>query len=102
MSGESLVALAVCHAPQFDGVVPRPSGELPRIRRVELEAGDAIAANFSNVSFTCNLYASSPLSGEEAWSERRQTRYCNDFADDRAELETTRAASSVAEAKPLQ
>jgi hypothetical protein len=60
--------LAVCHAPQFDGVVPRPSDELPRICRVELEAGDGTAAIFSQMSsFTCNLYASSPLSGEEVW-----------------------------------
>jgi hypothetical protein len=31
MSGESLVALAVCRAPQFDGFVPRPSDELPEL-----------------------------------------------------------------------
>jgi len=49
MSGESLLALAVCHAPQFDGVVIRPSDELPRI---EVEEGDGRAAIFSNVSFT--------------------------------------------------
>jgi hypothetical protein len=54
MSGESLLALAVFHAPDFDGFVPRASDELPRILRVELDAKDAIAAIFSNVSFTCN------------------------------------------------
>ena len=43
MSGESLLALAVCHAPQFDGVVIRPSDELE---------GEGRAAIFSNVSFT--------------------------------------------------
>jgi hypothetical protein len=55
MSGESLLALAVCHAPQFDGVVLRPSDKLHRIRRVELDAKDARAAIFSNVSFTGNF-----------------------------------------------
>ena len=59
MSGESLVALAVCHAPHFDGLVPRPSDELPRIRRIELEAGDGTASIFSNVSCTC--YCTTPL-----------------------------------------
>jgi hypothetical protein len=54
MSGESLLALAVCHAPQFDGVVLRPSDELPRIHRVELDTKDGKAAIFSNVSFTGN------------------------------------------------
>jgi uncharacterized membrane protein len=43
MSGESLLALAVCHASQFDGAVIRPSDELPGIHRLELEVGDAIA-----------------------------------------------------------
>ena len=46
MSGESLLAWAVCHAPQFDGFVIRPRDELPRIRRVELEAGHGFAAIF--------------------------------------------------------
>ena len=50
MSGESLLALAVCHAPHFDGLVPRPSDELARIRRVELETGDRTAAIFSQMS----------------------------------------------------
>ena len=59
MSGESLQALAVFHAPQFDAFVPRPSDELPCIRGVELEAGDVRAAIFSNVSFTSNC--STPL-----------------------------------------
>ena len=59
MSGESLQELAVCHAPHLDGLVPRPSDELPRIRRIELEAGDALAAIFSHVSFTGNC--STPL-----------------------------------------
>jgi hypothetical protein len=46
MSGESLQALAVCHAPQFDGFVIRPSDQLPRIRRVKLDANHARAAIF--------------------------------------------------------
>jgi hypothetical protein len=46
MSGESLLELAVCHAPHFEGLVPRPGDELPRICRVKLEAADAIAAIF--------------------------------------------------------
>jgi hypothetical protein len=37
MSPESLLALAVLYAPDFDSFVPRPRDELPRIRRVELE-----------------------------------------------------------------
>ncbi len=52
MSGESLLELAVFHAPNFEGLVPRPSEELPLIRRVELEAGDKVAAIFSHVSFS--------------------------------------------------
>jgi hypothetical protein len=40
MSGESLEALAVCHAPQLDCFVIRPTDELPRIRWVEPDAGD--------------------------------------------------------------
>jgi hypothetical protein len=55
MSGESLLALAVCHAPHFDGLVPRPSAELPRIRGVELEAGDDPAAIFSNIDDKCQF-----------------------------------------------
>jgi hypothetical protein len=50
MSTKSLLALAVCHTPHVDGLVPRPSDELSRIRRVELEAGDGIAVIFSIVS----------------------------------------------------
>ena len=56
---ELLELLARAHIPQPNAVVPRPSDELPRIRRVELDAGDAIAAIFSNVSFTGNC--STPL-----------------------------------------
>jgi hypothetical protein len=76
MSGESLLALAVCHAPHFDGLVPRPSDELARIRRVELETGDRTAAIFSQMSVSpvtapivVNLlnyrlkYTSPPLTG---------------------------------------
>ncbi len=44
-----LLASAVVHAQQFDGVVLRPTDELPRIRWVELDATDARAA--TNVSF---------------------------------------------------
>ncbi len=65
------MALAVCHAPHFDGLVPRPSDELPRIRQVELEAGDDIAAIFSNIDdkcqFPCKL--STPL--REVWVSLR-------------------------------
>jgi hypothetical protein len=64
MSGESQLALAVCDAPHFDGAVIQPSDELPRVCRAELEAGDDMAAIFSNVSKL--LYASPPLRGGEA------------------------------------
>ena len=60
-AGESMVALTVCHAPQIDCLLPRPSDELPRIRLVELEAGDGRAAIFSNVSFTGNCSTPLPL-----------------------------------------
>ncbi len=50
MSGESQLALAVCDAPHFDGAVIQPSDELPSVCRAELEAGDAMAAIFSDVS----------------------------------------------------
>ena len=50
MSGESPLALAVCDAPQPYCVVIRPTDELPRIPWVELDAADARAAIFSNVS----------------------------------------------------
>jgi hypothetical protein len=56
---ELLELLARAHIPQPNAVVPRPSDELSRIRRVELDAGDTIAAIFSNVSFTGNC--STPL-----------------------------------------
>jgi hypothetical protein len=56
---ELLDLLARAHIPQPNAVVPRPSDELPRIRWVELDAGDAIAAIFSNVRFTDNC--STPL-----------------------------------------
>jgi hypothetical protein len=36
MSGESLEALSVCLAPQFDGFVTRTTDELPWIRRAKL------------------------------------------------------------------
>jgi hypothetical protein len=41
-------------------VVLRPSDELPRIRRVELEAADERAAIFSNVSLTGTALRLSP------------------------------------------
>ena len=50
MSGQSPLALAVCDAPQLDCVVIRPTDELPHIPWVELDAGDDVAAIFSNVS----------------------------------------------------
>ncbi len=61
MSGESPLALAVSDAPQLDCFVIRPTDDLPRIPWVELDAEDARAAIFSNVSEL--LYASPPLSG---------------------------------------
>jgi hypothetical protein len=72
MSGESLLELAVCHAPRFKGLVPRPGDELSRICRIELEAGDGTAAIFSNVSFTCYCTAPLPplLPGEEGRRRR--------------------------------
>jgi hypothetical protein len=59
MSGESPLALAVCDAPQPYCAVIRPTDELPRISWVELDAGDTIAAIFSNVRFLVNF--STPL-----------------------------------------
>ena len=59
MSGESPLALAVCDAPQPYCVVIRPTDELPRISWVELDAGDTIAAIFSNVRLLVNF--STPL-----------------------------------------
>jgi hypothetical protein len=50
MSGQSPLALAVSDAPQLDCVVIRPTDELPHITWVELDAGDDVAAIFSNVS----------------------------------------------------
>jgi hypothetical protein len=80
MSGESLLELAVCHAPHFEGLVPRPGDELPRIRRIELEAGDEVAAIFSNVSFTCYFNTPlPPLNPGEGGKGRRKNRYCNGF-----------------------
>ena len=55
MSPESLLALAVLYAPDFDSFVPRPRDELPRIRRVELEAGEDPAAIFSNIDDKCQF-----------------------------------------------
>ena len=59
MSGESPLALAVCDAPQPYCSVIRPTDELPRISWVELDAGDATAAIFSDVRFLVNF--STPL-----------------------------------------
>ena len=59
MSGESPLALAVCDAPQPHCFVIRPTDELPRISWVELDAGDATAAIFSDVRFLVNF--STPL-----------------------------------------
>ena len=71
MSPKNLLALVVCHPPQFDGDGIRPSDELPQICRVELEAGDAIAAIFSNVSFTVTALRLSPA--DRAKHERAVT-----------------------------
>jgi hypothetical protein len=49
-----LELLARAHIPEPNTVVNRPTDELPCIRRVELDATDARAATFSNVSFASN------------------------------------------------
>ena len=46
--------LATVNIPQADRLVIRPTDELPRIRRVEMDATDRTAAIVSNVSFTGN------------------------------------------------
>ncbi len=51
--------LATVNIPQADRLVTRPTDELPRICRVEMDATDPIAAIVSNVSFTGNF--STPL-----------------------------------------
>ena len=56
---ELLELLATVNIPQPDRLVTRPTDELRWIRRVELDANDAIAAIVSNVSFTGNF--STPL-----------------------------------------
>jgi hypothetical protein len=72
MSGESLLALAVCHAPQFDGFVIRPSDELLRVRRVEQEAGDGTAAIVSQMSASRTALRLCPAEGGRG---RRHNRY---------------------------
>jgi hypothetical protein len=56
---ELLELLATVNIPQADRRVTRPTDELPRIRRVEMDARDLLAAIVSNVSFTGNC--STPL-----------------------------------------
>ena len=56
---ELLELLATVNIPQADRLVIRPTDELPRIRRVEMDAIDHTAAIVSNVSFTGNC--STPL-----------------------------------------
>ena len=51
--------LATVNIPQADRLVIRPTDELPRIGRVEMDATDLTAAIVSNVSFTGNC--STPL-----------------------------------------
>ena len=57
---ELLELLATVNIPQPDRLVTRPTDELRWIRRVELDAIDAIAAIFSNVSFTGTTLRLSP------------------------------------------
>ena len=57
---ELLEHLATVNIPQPDRLVTRPTDELRWIRRVELDANDAIAAIFSNVSFTGTTLRLSP------------------------------------------
>ena len=56
---ELLELLATVNIPQADRLVIRPTDELPRICRVEMDAKDLTAAIVSNVSFTGNC--STPL-----------------------------------------
>ena len=51
--------LATVNIPQADRRVTRPTDELPRVCRVEMDATDRTAAIVSNVSFTGNC--STPL-----------------------------------------
>ena len=57
---ELLELLATVNIPQADRLVIRPTDELQRIRRVEMDAGDRTAAIVSNVSFTGNCCTLSP------------------------------------------
>ena len=54
MALELLELLATVNIPQADRLVTRPTDELPRICRVEMDARDPTAAIVSNVSFTGN------------------------------------------------
>ena len=56
---ELLELLATVNIPQADRLVIRPTDELRWIRWVELDAGDMMAAIFSNVRFLVNF--STPL-----------------------------------------
>ena len=60
--------LATVNIPQADCHVIRPTDELPRICRVEMDATDPTAAIFdvSGNTFVMVVYASPPLSGEWA------------------------------------
>ena len=57
---ELLELLATVNIPQPDRLVMRPTDDLRWIRRVELDAIDAIASIFSNVSFTGTTLRLSP------------------------------------------
>jgi hypothetical protein len=56
---ELLEFLATVNIPQADRIVKRPTDKLRWVRRVEMDTGDPVAANVSNVSFTGNC--STPL-----------------------------------------
>jgi hypothetical protein len=71
---ELLELLATVNIPQADRLVGRPTDELPRIRRVEIDAKDRTAAIVSNVSFTGNCSTPLPRSGGEAKKKSGQTR----------------------------
>ena len=60
--------LATVNIPQADRLVTRPTDELPRICRVEMDAKDRTAAIFevSGNTFVMVVYASPPLTVQRA------------------------------------
>jgi hypothetical protein len=70
----------------------RPSDELPRIRRVELNAQDVVAAIFSNVSFPVTALRLSP--GERGGVGQTVTSYGFAYAMAQTKKDTCGLAAS--------